>query len=161
MEIVKKEFETLSEIREKKEIDIVKTIPFVTFYLGDFLFGIPAERIMEINKDMEITPVPLAKDYVIGIMNLRGQIVTIIDLAKKIGIAEKPNYTINLIVKTQEEAPVSFVVEKIGDILEIPVDKIENPPDKLEGISKEFIKNVYQLPDKLLLILDVDRILEI
>lgn len=161
MELVKREFEALSEIREKREIEVIKTIPFVTFYLGQFLFGIPAERIMEINKDMEVTPVPLSKDYIIGIMNLRGQIITILDLAKKIGVSEKISHTINLIIKTQDEAYVSFAVERIGDILEIPINKIENPPEKLEGISKEFVKNVYQLPDKLLLILDVDRVLEI
>ncbi|PMP63127.1 MAG: chemotaxis protein CheW, partial [Caldimicrobium thiodismutans] len=68
----------------KKGIFLQRTIPVVTFYLEDFLFGIYAEKVMEINKDLDITPVPLSAPYILGIMNLRGQIITVIDLAKKI-----------------------------------------------------------------------------
>ncbi|WP_081642278.1 chemotaxis protein CheW [Thermodesulfobacterium thermophilum] len=149
----------LSEEKDHK-LATIDTITFVTFYLGNFLCGIPADIIMEINKDTEITPVPLADEFILGIMNLRGQIVTVMDLAKMVGLKENIKPTVNLILKTEGEAPVSFVVERIGDIMEVPVNKIEKTPERMEGISKEYVKNVYQLPDKILLIFDVDRLLQ-
>jgi purine-binding chemotaxis protein CheW len=91
-------------------------------------------------------------------MNLRGQIITVIDLAKKIKLQTKITPKLNLIIKTEDEAPVSFVIEQIGDILEIPVAKLEKPPERIEGIAKEYVEKVYQLPDKLLLLLNMEEI---
>ena len=159
MSLVKKDDAGIVAEKSSKSLATQKTMTFVTFYMGDFLFGIPAEQIMEINKDIEITPVPLAEDYILGIMNLRGQIVTVMDLAKKVKLHTEIVPKINLIIKNEGEAPVSFVVEQVGEILEIPVAKLEKPPEKIEGISREYIKHVYQLPEKLVLILDVEKIL--
>ncbi len=159
MTLAKKEDLKLEE-KEFSKLSTQKTQTFVTFYMGDFLFGISADKIMEINKDLEITPVPLAEDYILGIMNLRGQIVTVMNLAKKIKLYTDITPKINLIIKNEEEVPVSFVVERIGDILEIPINKLEKTPDRLEGIDKEYIKNVYQLPDRLVLVLDVEKVME-
>ena len=137
-----------------------KTTTIVTFYMGSFLLGISAEKVMEINKEIDITPVPLSDKHILGIMNLRGQIIPVIDLAKKLSIDLKITPKLNLIIKDEEEALVSFVIEEIGEILEIFPAKLEKTPDKLEGIAKEYIKNVYQLPDKLLLILDIEKIIQ-
>ncbi|NPA40074.1 MAG: chemotaxis protein CheW [Thermodesulfobacteria bacterium] len=158
MTLAKSEDVKLPE-KTEKEIATQETMTFVTFYMGEFLFGIPAEKIMEINKDVEITPVPLSDDYILGIMNLRGQIVTVMDLAKKVQLKTEITPKINLIIKSEDEAPVSFVVEQVGEILEIPIAKLEKPPEKIEGLSREYIKNVYQLPEKLVLILDIDKII--
>jgi purine-binding chemotaxis protein CheW len=160
MTLVKKEDAIVVSEKKSRKLAAQKTQTFVTFYMGEFLFGVPAEKIMEINKDIEITPVPLSDDYILGIMNLRGQIVTTIDLAKKIKLNAEIIPKVNVIIKNEDEAPVSFVVEKVGEILEIPVVKLERPPEKIEGLSKEYIKNVYQLPERLVLILDIDKILE-
>lgn len=143
----------------KKGIFFQKTIPVVTFYLGDYLFGIYAEKVMEINKDLDITPVPLSAPYILGIMNLRGQIITVIDLAKKINFKIETQPRLNLIVKNQDEA-VSFLIERISDILEIPEAKLEDPPEKIEGLDKEYVDKIYQLPDKLLAILKIEKLFE-
>jgi len=156
MELMKRET-GLKDISSKTFVT-QETVIVVTFYMGDFLLGITADKIVEINKDLEITPVPLADDYILGIMNLRGQIITVIDLAKKIGLKNKITPNLNLIIKTQDEAPISFVIEKIGDILEIPVSKLEKPPEKMEGIDKEYVEKIYQLPNKLLLLLNLEKI---
>ena len=156
MELMKRETD-LKDISSKTFVT-QETVIVISFYMGDFLLGITADKIVEINKDLEITPVPLADDYILGIMNLRGQIVTVIDLAKKIGLQNKITPNLNLIIKTQDEAPISFVIEKIGDILEIPVSKLEKPPEKLEGIDKEYVEKIYQLPNKLLLLLNLEKI---
>ncbi|MEZ0344118.1 MAG: chemotaxis protein CheW [Caldimicrobium sp.] len=143
----------------KKVILLQKTIPVVTFYLGDYLFGIYAEKVMEINKDLDITPVPLSAPYILGIMNLRGQIITVIDLAKKINFKVETTPRLNLIIKNKDEA-ASFLIERISDILEIPEANLEDPPEKIEGFDKEYVEKIYQLPDKLLAILNVEKLFE-
>lgn len=159
MELVKRE-EGFLEKKEEKKLSVSKSSTVVTFYLGDFLFGIPAEKVMEINKDINVTPVPLSEDYILGIINLRGQIVTVINLAKKIGLDKEIVPKLGLIIKKEGEVPISFAIEEIGEILEIPLSRLEKPPENIEGLNKEYIKELYQLPDKLLLILDVEKIIE-
>lgn len=143
----------------KKGILLQRTIPVVTFYLGNYLFGIYAEKVMEINKDLDITSVPLSAPYILGIMNLRGQIITVIDLAKKINFKVETTPRLNLIIKNKDEA-ASFLIESISDILEIPEAKLEDPPEKIEGFDKEYVEKIYQLPDKLLTILNVEKLFE-
>lgn len=144
----------------QKKVGLLKrTVPIITFHLGEHLFGIYAEKVMEINKDLDITPVPLAPFYVSGIMNLRGQIITVIDLAKKINFKVETKPRLNLIVRYQDEA-ISLLIEKINDILEVPEDKLEEPPEKIEGFDKKYVDKIYQLPDRLLTIIKVEKIFE-
>jgi purine-binding chemotaxis protein CheW len=149
----------LALVEGKKGLLKDRHLTLITFYLGDFIFGIPAEKVVEINKDLEITPVPLADEFILGIMNLRGQIVTVIDLQKKIKLQGDLNYRLNLIIKKDNEL-LSFLVEKIGDIMEVPVAKLEETPDKIEGLDRDYIENIYQLPDRLLLLLNVNKLFE-
>jgi purine-binding chemotaxis protein CheW len=150
---------TLALVEGKKGLLKDKHLTLITFYLGDFIFGIPAEKVVEINKDLEITPVPLAEEFILGIMNLRGHIVTVIDLQKKIKLQGDLNYRLNLIIKKDNEL-LSFLVEKIGDILEVLVAKLEETPDRIEGLDRDYIENIYQLPDRLLLLLNVNKLFE-
>jgi purine-binding chemotaxis protein CheW len=149
----------LALVEGKKGLLKDKHLTLITFYLGDFIFGIPAEKVVEINKDLEITPVPLADEFILGIMNLRGHIVTVMDLQKKIKLQGDLNYRLNLIIKRDNEL-LSFLVEKIGDILEVPVAKLEETPDRIEGLDRDYIENIYQLPDRLLLLLNVNKLFE-
>jgi Chemotaxis signal transduction protein len=149
----------LALVEGKKGLLKDKHLTLITFYLGDFIFGIPAEKVVEINKDLEITPVPLADEFILGIMNLRGHIVTVMDLQKKIKLQGDLNYRLNLIIKKDNEL-LSFLVEKIGDIMEVPVAKLEETPDRIEGLDREYIENIYQLPDRLLLLLNVNKLFE-
>ncbi len=149
----------LALVEGKKGLLKDKHLTLITFYLGDFIFGIPAEKVVEINKDLEITPVPLADEFILGIMNLRGHIVTVMDLQKKIKLQGDLNYRLNLIIKKDNEL-LSFLVEKIGDIMEIPVAKLEETPDRIEGLDRDYIEYIYQLPDRLLLLLNVNRLFE-
>ncbi|NAZ30587.1 MAG: chemotaxis protein CheW [Caldimicrobium sp.] len=149
----------LALVEGKKGLLKDKHLTLITFYLGDFIFGIPAEKVVEINKDLEITPVPLADEFILGIMNLRGHIVTVMDLQKKIKLQGDLNYRLNLIIKKDNEL-LSFLVEKIGDIMEVPVAKLEETPDRIEGLDRDYIENIYQLPDRLLLLLNVNKLFE-
>ncbi|OAQ21294.1 chemotaxis protein CheW [Thermosulfurimonas dismutans] len=137
-----------------------KTETFVTFWLGSFLFGLPIAEVIEINRDLETTPVPLSPDYIKGIVNLRGQVLTALDLAERIGLSAEGERSYNLIVRNEEDERVSLLVEKIGDILEVPVSSLEEPPEKIEGLDRKFVKYVCQLPERLLVVLNTREILQ-
>ncbi len=145
--------------KTKKPSLAEETRLFITFWLADFLFALPVEEVVEINRSLDITPVPQAPSYVQGIINLRGQILTAIDLAKRIGLKREKEAHHNVIVGRDDE-PLSLLVEQVGDVLEIPVSQIEDPPEVIEGLELQFVKNVSKLPDRLLVILDVKKILE-
>lgn len=132
---------------------------FITFWLADFLFALPVEEVVEINRSLDITPVPQSPPFVSGIINLRGQILTAIDLAKRIGLKREKEAHHNVIIGRDDE-PLSLLVEQVGDVLEIPVSQIEDPPDVIEGLDTNFVKNVCQLPEKLLVILDSEKLKE-
>ncbi len=141
-----------------QEIKIQLTNQFVTFYYGKHFFGLPIDVVIEINRFLEITPVPLASDYVAGIVNLRGHILTAINLGLRIGLlssfSQGENRTFFNIIMGNREEPMSLLVEKIGDVMTIPRDKIEPPPEILTGVDKKYVKFICKLPGQLLTILD-------
>jgi len=136
------------------------TQTFVTFWLGEHLFGLPISEVVEINRKLEITPVPLAPSYIKGIINLRGQVLTTVDLAERIGLHLEGTRAYNLIVKHDEEERVSLLVERIGDILEVPAKDVEEPPERIEGVERRFVRHVCQLPERLLVILNIKEVLQ-
>ncbi len=140
------------------DIRAIETSQFVTFYFGKHFFGLPIDEVIEINKALDITPVPLAPGYVSGVINLRGQILTAIDLAARIGLdtqeAEHATGSLNNVIMGNREEPVSLLVERIGDVMSIPVEKIESVPDMIHGIDTKYVSRVCKLDDQLLIILD-------
>ncbi len=150
--------ETLPAEAESEVIDIrsADTIQFSTFYFGKHLFGLPIEEIIEINRALDVTPVPLAPKYVAGVVNLRGQILTAIHLGKRIGLAEhsKDDSGYNNVITGNREEPISLIVQRIGDVMAIPKNQIEPPPDLIAGVDVQYVRNVCKLPGKLLIILD-------
>lgn len=137
-------------------------IELATFYVGDALCGMDILNVQEINKLMEMTKVPQAPDYVTGILNLRGQIVTIIDLGQKLGLgmAEISSESRNIIINAPGEH-VGLLVTRISDVVMADPDKIEPPPANMKGIQGDFFTGVYKTENKLIGILDVKEVLRI
>ncbi|MDR3089215.1 MAG: chemotaxis protein CheW [Desulfobulbaceae bacterium] len=137
-------------------------VELATFYVGDALCGMNILKVQEINKLMQMTKVPQAPDYVLGILNLRGQIVTIIDLGKKLGLGETDAQgdPRNIIVNSQG-GYVGLLVRKIGDVVEADMTKKERPPANMRGIQGEFFTGVYKTQSALIGILDIDKVLSI
>jgi purine-binding chemotaxis protein CheW len=138
------------------------SIELATFYVGDALCGMGILQIQEINKTMMMTKVPQAPEYVLGILNLRGQIVTIIDLGKKLGLGETdisldPR---NIIVNSAGSC-VGLLVKKIGDVVEINAAKIERSPANMGGIQGEYFTGVYKTDKNLIGILEINKVLNI
>ena len=131
---------------------------YCTFYLGDLFFGVEVENVQEVFKYQEMTRVPLAHSVVRGLINLRGQIITAIDLRARLGMDELPDgkLPMNVVVRT-EEGVVSLLVDKIAEVLEVSEDNFERPPDTIDEITRELVIGVYKLENKLLLTLDTEK----
>jgi purine-binding chemotaxis protein CheW len=121
-------------------------------------FGLDVLKVQEIIRYQEMTRVPLASPVVRGLINLRGQIVTAIDLRRRLELTERPadQLPVNVVVQTDDGA-VSLLVDEIGDVLEVQEKLFERPPDTLKGMARELIRGAYKLEKQLLLILDTDR----
>jgi purine-binding chemotaxis protein CheW len=131
-----------------------------TFYVGDALCGMDILRVQEINKLLDMTKVPQAPQYVKGILNLRGQIVTVIDLGRKLGlsITEKSADTRNIIVSSKNEY-IGLLVDKIGDVVRTEWDKVEPPPANIGGVQGKYFEGVFKLENSLIGILNVEAVL--
>jgi len=138
-----------------------KTVELATFYVGESLCGMDILKVQEINKLMEMTEVPLAPDYVKGILNLRGQIVTVIDLGSKLELADTDTGgdTRNIIVNSNGEY-IGLLVHKIGDVERTEEENIEPPPANIGGIQGRYFEGVFKKEDSLIGILNVEEILK-
>jgi purine-binding chemotaxis protein CheW len=129
---------------------------FCTFYLGKQFFGVPVQHVQEVIRYQEMTRVPLVPESISGLINLRGQIVTAIDLRRCLGMPERQagELPMNVVVRTSDGA-VSLLVDEIGDVLELDTNTFERPPETLHGSIRTTIRGVYKLPGQLLLELDI------
>ncbi|MBA3005349.1 MAG: chemotaxis protein CheW [Proteobacteria bacterium] len=149
-------------MNESKGTTNKSLVELATFFVGDALCGMDILKIQEINKLMDMTKVPQAPSYVTGILNLRGQIVTIIDLGKKLGLGSTDTTlsSRNIIVSSPGEH-VGLLVTRFSDVISADTAKIERAPANMGGIQGEFFSGVYKTDDKLIGILDVNKVLRI
>ncbi len=138
-----------------------KTMELATFYIENVVCGIDILKIQEINKFFELTPVPQAPEYVKGVLNLRGRIVTIIDLGQKLGFSETEtsDTSRNIIVNSKGEH-IGLLVVQIRDVIQVDLEKVETPPANISGVQESFFKGVFKADDYLIGILDVDEVLK-
>lgn len=131
---------------------------YCTFFLDGHYFGLDVLQVQEVIRYQEMTRVPLAHPVVRGLINLRGQIVTAIDLRRRLGLGDRPpgQMPVNVVVRIEDGA-VSLLVDEIGDVVEVSENTFERPPETLRGTARELIRGAYKLPDRLLLILDTER----
>ncbi len=137
-------------------------VQLATFFLEGELFGVDALHVQEILSYQKITSVPLAPDYVKGLINLRGQIVTVIDLRHRLGFDHLEDETkgMNLIVNS-DEGPMSLFVDQIGNVLDIHINHLKPAPGTIRGVAVHYIQAVCQLEEELLVVLDLDSILRL
>lgn len=131
---------------------------YSTFFLDDMFLGIEVLKVQEVIRYQEMTRVPLAPTMIQGLINLRGQIVTAIDLRRRFEFPPRAEgqLPMNVVVRSDDGA-VSLLVDEIGDVVEIEDETFERPPETVRGIARELVTGVYQLKERLLLILDMER----
>ncbi len=126
------------------------------------MFGIDVQTVQEVIRYQQMTDIPLAPDAVCGLINLRGQIVTAIDLRKRLGLPSRPEgqLPMNVVVRSDDGA-VSLLVDQIGDVQESDLENFESPPETLRGGAGQLIRGAYKMKDRLLLILDTERVIDV
>lgn len=135
---------------------------YCTFVLNGQHFGINAVRVQEVIRYGEMTRVPLAPPVVSGLINLRGQIVTAIDLRRRLDLPDRTGneLPVNVVVQT-DDGPVSFLVDEIGDVLDLSADTFEPPPETLRGPTRNVTLGVAKLDGRILLLLDTEQVLRL
>lgn len=136
---------------------------FSTFFVGDLFFGVDVVHVQEVLRSQHMTSVPQAPDVIEGLINLRGQIVTAIDMRRRL-LLPPPSAdhltSMNMVVRTADGA-VSLLVDEIGDVLDMDPSTYEPPPDNLATGARDLIRGVYKLKDRLLLVLDEERTVDL
>jgi purine-binding chemotaxis protein CheW len=132
----------------------------ISFIVGDEEYGLDILRVKEVIRIREITRLPKAPSFVKGIINLRGDVIPIIDLRDKFGLeVQEYTTTTRVIVVDVEAKLVGMVVDAASQVVRIPADQIDPPPPIAGGLSTEYIRGVGKLDDRLVILLNIDRIL--
>jgi purine-binding chemotaxis protein CheW len=137
------------------------TSQFCTFYLDKLLFGVELKNVQEVIRSLDVTKVPLAPGVVSGLINLRGQVVTAVDLRRRLELEPRPadKPAMNVVVRS-DDGSVSLLVDEIGDVVEVDDTTFERPPETLRGLVREVITGVHKLDDRLMLVLDTEKACE-
>jgi purine-binding chemotaxis protein CheW len=133
-----------------------------TFLIDGAQFGVDVLRVQEVIRAQPMTSVPRAAEVIHGLINLRGQIVTAVDLRTRLLMHPRPDDQppMNVVVRT-DDGPVSLLVDEIGDVIEVGSADLDTPPETLDPTIASAIAGVLKLPDALLLLLDVDRVTDV
>lgn len=135
---------------------------FVSFTIGKQLFGVPILKVQDILKPDSIASIPLAPPEIKGSINLRGRIVTVIDVRVRLGLEplEESSETMGVTVEQNHDL-YTLLVDEIGDVVSLSNDKFEKNPGTLDTKWREFASGVFRLEDRLMVVLDVERLLDI
>jgi len=147
----------MEETLKKQDAELLQ---LVTFSIGEEEFGVDILSVQEIIRMMDITKVPRAPDFVEGVINLRGKVIPIIDLRKRFGLSTRDHdkHT-RIIVIEINNMIVGFVVDSVSEVLRIPASTVEPPPPVVSGLESEYISGVGKLEDRLLILLDLNKLL--
>lgn len=150
----------MTETKNKNEA--MELLQLVSFKIGEEEFGVDILNVQEINKMVLITKVPNSPEFVEGVINLRGRIIPVIDLRTRLGLPKKVHdKDSRIIVVDLEGKTIGFIVDGVSEVLRIPVSITEAPPEIVSGINSEFIKSIGKLEDRLLILIDLQKILSI
>ncbi len=136
---------------------------FVTFFIGDQMFGIPVLRVQDILTPNQIAPIPLAPKEVVGSINLRGRIVTVIDVRTRLSLPPREGGSggnMGVTVELDNDL-YTLLVDKIGDVIRLSKESYEKNPATLDPKWREFTNGVFRLEDSLMVVLDIDNLLDI
>ncbi len=145
---------------QHEKVESSEILQLVSFKIGNEEFGVNILNVQEINKMTQITKVPNAPDFVEGVINLRGKIIPVIDLRTRLKLDKKEHdKDTRIIVVEISNKTVGFIVDAVREVLRVPVSITEAPPEIVTGIDSEFIKSVGKLDDRLLILIDLNKII--
>lgn len=135
-------------------------LQLVSFHIGGEQFGLDILRVQEIIRIQELTRVPNSPPFVDGVINLRGKVIPVIALRRRFGLEDLAHDKQTRIVVIEVRGTVlGFIVDSVSEVLRIPADTVE-PPPRLGKVEREYVSGVGKLDDRLLILLDVDRLMD-
>jgi len=144
----------------QSKVETNEILQLVSFKIANEEFGVDILNVQEINKMTQITKVPNAPDFVEGVINLRGRVIPIIDLRTRLKLEKKQHdKDTRIIVVEISNKTVGFIVDAVNEVLRIPTSIIEPPPQLATGIDSDFIRAVGKLEDRLLILIDLEKVL--
>ena len=150
------------DFHEKAKTEQQELLQLVSFKIGEEEFGVDINIVQEINRMLQITKVPNATDFIEGVVNLRGRIIPVIDLRVKLGLIKlEHGKNTRIVVIELKEQTIGFIVDEVNEVLRIPKSITETPPELIGGVNNEFITAIGKLEDRLLILLDLEKIFSI
>lgn len=142
---------------QKEKVTVTK---YIVFKLKEEIYGVPVEQVRSIERIQSITRVPGAPTFVQGVINLRGVVLPVIELRKRLNF-ESEEYTDNtrIIIVNVDDVEVGLIVDSARDVIDIPDDQVEAAPEIVGGVEAEYIRGVAKLDSNLLIILNLDKVL--
>jgi len=139
-----------------------EVLQLVSFKIGNEEFGVDILQVQEINRLVEVTRVPNAPDFVEGVMNLRGRIVPVVNLRKRLGLEKRENDKDTRVVVVEIEGKtIGFIVDSVSEVLRVSKSVVEPPPELISGIDSEYIIGIAKLENRLLILLDLKKVLNV
>ena len=153
----------MSKVAETKMVETGQDLfQICSFNIGEALCGIDINQVQEISKDMEITEVPLSPEYVFGIKNLRGGIVSVIDLGEKIGMDKsRVDKSSRIVIVNWKDEYIGLVVDKIENILVADRNRLEEPPSNVKGMQGKYFQGVINTDHGLIALMNIDEVLSV
>jgi purine-binding chemotaxis protein CheW len=139
-----------------------EVLELATFYVGDLLVGADIRQVEEINRQMDFTPLPHVPPFVLGVLNLRGSVVTVVDLSTILGVkhASQSQRSHNVIIRFEGER-IGLAVDRIADVVRTTSDALDELPANFDSMDTRFLQGVYAMEDELLLVLNVQEALSL
>lgn len=149
-----------------QEMDLLRdmqgTTEYLVVYIAGQMFGIPVLQIQDVLGEQKVTPVPLAPPEISGALNLRGRIVTAVNVRKRLGleqVCDSDNRKMSVVVESGNEL-YSLVIDKVGDVLALGSDTFESTPNTLDSVWREVAMGIHRLDDQLMVVMDVSKLLQ-
>lgn len=152
--------ETALIAKEGKISEKMRVLQLVTFTLGGEEYAVDILKVQEINRMKEITKVPNAPYYVEGVINLRGKVIPVVSLRKFFGLPEEEDRTKQkIMIMDIQGTTIGLIVDTVSEVLRISSDIVEPPPSMTYSVNSEFIWGIAKLEDRLIILLDMDRLI--
>lgn len=151
-----------AEMQEQSDLESIGTLQLVSFHLADEIFGVEITKVREINLMCEITHVPQSPPYVKGLINLRSNVIPVVDLRSLFGLVENEiNSESRIMVMQVGSRVIGIIVDGVDEVLRISKKDIAPPPPTVAGLEQDYLMGLVRLEGMLLILLDIDKVLDV
>ncbi|SJZ30206.1 chemotaxis protein CheW [Selenihalanaerobacter shriftii] len=136
-----------------------ETQQLIVFNLGGEEFGVKITKVQEIIRMTEISKLPNSSEFMSGIINLRGDIISVIDLRKRFGVEQQETKKTRIIIVEMDDQDVGLIVDNVSEVLRIEPEDIDDAPQRVAGIKDDYLKGIGKVEERIIVLLDLDKLL--